>query len=578
MTNVFVSLLVLIVGFILLMKGADFFVEGSSSIATRFHIPSLIIGLTIVAMGTSLPECAVSITASMEGNNALAVANAVGSNIFNLMVVCGISALFVPIAVQVNTLKREFPFSVLCAILLMILGYFGMILGHIDGIVLLILFVGYIVYMIVSAKKAMNTYQEEEEIKVISMGLSLVYIVGGAIAIKFGGDFVVDSASNIALSLGMSQNLVGLTIVALGTSLPELVTSMVAAKKGEVDMALGNVIGSNVFNILFVLGIAATISPITFIFENIIDILILTIFSLIVLYFGFKKRYKEIYMKKIVFLDIDGTLVTPNYPLSDFVKKGIKKARENGHLIFLCTGRNRVGIESIMSDDFDGCICSAGGYLEIKGEMIETTYLDKEEVEQARKVFEQNHILYNLESTYMTFASEELRHYFAHALLGDEGTNSEFERLKEQQKKEYHMVDISKYQDQGIHKLCFIAFNREDIEKTKILLPNYHFIVHEMFSQHSINGEIIKKGMDKGLAIKKVVETLHMKMEDTIAFGDSMNDYEMLQVCNYGVAMKNACQELKASADNICESVENDGVYYEMERLGLFECLDRNNC
>ena len=283
MTNVFVSLLVLIVGFILLMKGADFFVEGSSSIATRFHIPSLIIGLTIVAMGTSLPECAVSITASMDGNNALAVANAVGSNIFNLMVVCGISALFVPIAVQVNTLKREFPFSVLCAILLMILG-------HIDGIVLLILFVGYIVYMIVSAKKAMNTYQEEEEIKVISMGLSLVYIVGGAIAIKFGGDFVVDSASNIALSLGMSQNLVGLTIVALGTSLPELVTSIVAAKKGEVDMALGNVIGSNVFNILFVLGIAATISPITFIFENIIDILILTIFSLIVLYFGFTKH------------------------------------------------------------------------------------------------------------------------------------------------------------------------------------------------------------------------------------------------------------------------------------------------
>ena len=255
-------------------------------------------------------------------------------------------------------------------------------------------------------------------------------------------------------------------------------------------------------------------------------------------------------MKKIVFLDIDGTLVTPNYSLSALVKKGIKKARENGHLIFLCTGRNRVGIENIMSDDFDGCICSAGGYLEIKGEMIETTYLDKEEVEQARKVFEQNHMLYNLESTYMTFASDE------------------------QQRKEYHMIDISKYQDQGIHKLCFIAFNREDIEKTKILLPNYHFIVHEMFSQHSINGEIIKKGMDKGLAIKKVVETLHMKMEDTIAFGDSMNDYEMLQVCNYGVAMKNACQELKASADNICESVENDGVYYEMERLGLFECLD----
>ena len=265
-------------------------------------------------------------------------------------------------------------------------------------------------------------------------------------------------------------------------------------------------------------------------------------------------------MKKIVFLDIDGTLVTPNYPLSDFVKKGIKKARENGHLIFLCTGRNRVGIESIMSDDFDGCICSAGGYLEIKGEMIETTYLDKEEVEQARKVFEQNHMLYNLESTYMTFASDELRHYFAHALLGDEGTNSEFERLKEQQKKEYHMIDISKYQDQGIHKLCFIAFSREDIEKTKILLPNYHFIVHEMFSQHSINGEIIKKGMDKGLAIKKIVETLHMKMEDTIAFGDGRNDLEMLEEVNTGVAMGNAVPEAKAVANEVCQDVIDDGI------------------
>ena len=290
MTNIFISLLVLVVGFALLMKGADFFVEGSSSIATSFHIPSLIIGLTIVAMGTSLPECAVSITASMDGNNALAVANAVGSNIFNLMVVCGISALFVPIAVQIDTLKKEFPFSIVCAILLMVLGYLGMTLGRIDGLIFLALFVGYIVYMIMSAKKAMNTYQEEEEIKVISMGLSLIYIVGGAIAIKFGGDFVVESASSIALSLGMSQNLVGLTIVALGTSLPELVTSIVAARKGEVDMALGNVIGSNIFNILLVLGVAATISPITFIFENIIDILVLTVFSVIVLYFGFTKH------------------------------------------------------------------------------------------------------------------------------------------------------------------------------------------------------------------------------------------------------------------------------------------------
>lgn len=286
----FLTIVMLVLGFVLLMKGADFFVEGSSSVATRFHIPSMIIGLTIVAMGTSLPECAVSITASMSGNNALSIANAVGSNIFNLMVVCGISAIFVPLAVSKDTLKKEFPFSILCAILLMVLGFIGMSLSRIDGLVMTVIFIGYIVYMVVSAKKAMNAYSEEDEVKVIPMYQSILYIVGGAVAIKFGGDFVVDSASNIALALGMSQNLIGLTIVACGTSLPELVTSIVAAKKGEVDMALGNVIGSNVFNILFVLGMASLISPIAFIFENIIDILVLVGFSIIVLYFGFTKQ------------------------------------------------------------------------------------------------------------------------------------------------------------------------------------------------------------------------------------------------------------------------------------------------
>lgn len=284
------TILMLILGFVLLMKGADFFVEGSSSVATRFHIPSMIIGLTIVAMGTSLPECAVSITASLSGNNALSIANAIGSNIFNLMVVCGISAIFVPLTVSKDTLKKEFPFSILCALLLMVFGFIGMSLSRIDGLILTVIFISYIVYMVISAKKAMNAYSEEDEVKVIPMYQSILYIIGGAIAIKFGGDFVVDSASNIALALGISQNLIGLTIVACGTSLPELVTSIVAAKKGEVDMALGNVIGSNVFNILFVLGMASLISPIAFIFENIIDIVVLVVFSMIVLYFGFTKQ------------------------------------------------------------------------------------------------------------------------------------------------------------------------------------------------------------------------------------------------------------------------------------------------
>lgn len=294
MMNLLLSFGLLVVGFVLLIKGADVFVEGSSSVASRFHIPSIIIGLTIVAMGTSLPECAVSVTASLSGKNALAVANVVGSNIFNLMVVCGASTLFVPLTVSYDTLKKEFPFSIFCAVLLAVLGFAGMVLGRIDGIIFLILFVFYIIYMIISAKKAIDSYEDEsEDIQLMPIWQSIVFIVGGAIAIKYGGDFVVNSASFIASTFGMSQNLIGLTIVALGTSLPELVTSMVASKKGEVDMALGNVIGSNVFNILFVLGIAAAISPITFIMENLIDIAILTVFSLIVLYFGLTKSQIE---------------------------------------------------------------------------------------------------------------------------------------------------------------------------------------------------------------------------------------------------------------------------------------------
>lgn len=277
----------LVVGFVFLVKGADFFVEGSSSVAKRFHVPSLIIGLTIVAMGTSLPETAVSVTASLVDNNALAVSNAVGSNIFNLMVVIGFCAVLTPVAVDKQTLKRDFPFSVLCAVILLALGFIGMELGHVDGVVLLVLFAIYIVVLVRVTLKHKNHAESEleeetEEIKLLSVPLSLVYIVLGGAAIVIGGDMVVDTASRIAIDLGMSQTLVGLTIVSIGTSLPELVTSIVAAKKNEVDMALGNAIGSNVFNFLMVLGIASAISPIAFITENIIDIIVLIVFSIIV--------------------------------------------------------------------------------------------------------------------------------------------------------------------------------------------------------------------------------------------------------------------------------------------------------
>lgn len=290
---------ILVIGFVLLIKGADFFVEGSSSVAKQLRVPSLIIGMTIVAMGTSLPELAVSVTASMTGNNSLAVSNVVGSNIFNLIVVCGACALFTPLTIQKDTLMKEFPFSIICAGLLFVLGYFGMTLGRVDGIIFLVIFVCYLLWMIHSAKKARNAGNKleqeeielaEEEIKILPVWKCIIYIVGGMIAIKFGGDFVVDGASVIAAGLGLSQTLIGLTVVALGTSLPELVTSIVAAKKDEVDMALGNVIGSNLFNILLILGVAATISPISFLVENMIDIVILIVMSIIVWIFAWTSQ------------------------------------------------------------------------------------------------------------------------------------------------------------------------------------------------------------------------------------------------------------------------------------------------
>lgn len=290
MREIMIAIVTLVAGFVLLIKGADFFVEGSSSVAKRLKVPSIIIGMTIVAMGTSLPECAVSVTASVSNNNALAVSNAIGSNIFNLLIVCGGCALFAPLAVQKDTLKKEFPFSVVCAFLLLSLGYVGMELGRVDGVILLFVFAVYLVWMVCSAVKARAGAAKGEEYKILPVWKCLVFIVGGMIAIKFGGDFVVDGASVIAAWFGLSQNLIGLTVVALGTSLPELVTSIVAAKKNEVDMALGNVIGSNVFNILFVLGIAASISPIAFIGENVIDIALLIVMSLIIWIFAWTKK------------------------------------------------------------------------------------------------------------------------------------------------------------------------------------------------------------------------------------------------------------------------------------------------
>lgn len=301
-------ILLLAVGFAFLVKGADFFVEGSSSIAKKLKVPPIIIGLTIVAMGTSLPETAVSVTASLVQNNELAVSNVVGSNIFNLMFVIGVCSILTPIMVQKATVVRDIPLSLGCALFLLVLGVSGlgdkagMTLGHADGVIFLIVFAGYIFTMVRSAMKARAAGQKVEiegveecdNMKELSYGKSILFLIVGAATIAFGGDLTVDTASRIAIELGMSQTLVGLTIVSIGTSLPELVTSVVAARKNEVDMAVGNAVGSNIFNILMVLGISSAISPVALIRENIIDIVLLMVFSVMVWIFaGTRKKIER---------------------------------------------------------------------------------------------------------------------------------------------------------------------------------------------------------------------------------------------------------------------------------------------
>ena len=266
----------LVVGFVLLIKGADFFVEASSSIAKTLRVPSIIIGLTIVAFGTSMPELAVSTTASLAGNNEIAVGNVIGSNIFNLLVVLGACGAIRPFAVQ---LRWDYAASVgvAAALFFMIVG--DHFVSRTEAIILLVLFA---VFVAMTVRDALtNRIEEEEEYKSITPLRCAIYIVGGLTAIVCGGDLVVECAKEITLALGMSQTLVGLTVVALGTSLPELVTSVVASRKGENGLALGNVIGSNIFNILMVLGASAAVKPVPVNGLAVVDAACLIVFSLI---------------------------------------------------------------------------------------------------------------------------------------------------------------------------------------------------------------------------------------------------------------------------------------------------------
>lgn len=277
----------LVVGFLLLIKGADLFVEGSASLAHIWKVPSLIVGLTIVAMGTSAPEASVSITAGLSGSNEIAIGNIVGSNIFNGMIVVGVCAMMGAFSVDRKLLKRDIPVSLGAALLLVIM-MMDFTLSRVEGMILVILMVAYIIWTIKDALAARKNEPDQEVSYSISK--SVIFIMIGLAMIILGGNLVVENASAIASIFGVSQNLIALTIVAIGTSLPELVTSITAARKGEHGLALGNAIGSNIFNILFILGFSVVLSPIKVVMESFYDSVILIGISIILFLFSATRK------------------------------------------------------------------------------------------------------------------------------------------------------------------------------------------------------------------------------------------------------------------------------------------------
>ncbi len=300
---IFGYFVLLIIGFAALIKGADLFVDGSSSLARIFHISGVIIGLTIVALGTSAPELAVSTVAALSGSNEIALSNVVGSNLFNLLSVLGVCALIHPLPVADDINKRDFPVSIIATVFLLIVTCSKSIVSgtaviagmedivgsvsRVTGIVLLVAFVCYIAYLIFDAKKHP---EEEQDTEHATFKKCILLILVGIVMIAAGGQAVVTSAKAIARTFGMSETLIGLTIVAVGTSLPELVTSIVAAGKGETGMAVGNVVGSNIFNLLFILGVSSTIHPITVNMASLIDMAILIVVSVLTFVFALTKK------------------------------------------------------------------------------------------------------------------------------------------------------------------------------------------------------------------------------------------------------------------------------------------------
>lgn len=285
--------ILLIIGFALLIKGADLFVNGSSNIAKLLRVPTILIGLTIVAFGTSSPEATISIIAALKGNADVALGNAVGSNILNITLILGVTAFLYPLRVESETIRKEIPFALLASVALLILmsdialqGSSSNLLTRSDGFILLLFLSIFMYYLIEIGLKSRKEKADEPVPEDIRWGKNILITILGLAAIIFGGDLVVDNGTEIAYSLGMSEALVGLTIIAIGTSLPELVTSISAALKKESEIALGNIVGSNIFNILFVLGGSATISPLATNNKMFIDVILMIVLTIILLVFS----------------------------------------------------------------------------------------------------------------------------------------------------------------------------------------------------------------------------------------------------------------------------------------------------
>ena len=294
------EILLIIVGFVLLIKGADYLVEGASNIAKKFHIPEIIIGLTIVSIGTSMPELFVSLTSALEGYSDMAMGNVIGSNVCNLLLILGLSSFIRTIKFQENTKKYEIPMCFIVSIIFMILCNIGDGISRIDALLLLVLFIGFISYTIVMGLKSKKeeTKEEKKEIVKINIVKNIIYVIGGIVALKFGGDFVVDNAVSIANRFNLSEKLISLTILAVGTSLPELVTSVTAAFKGNSDIAIGNIIGSNIFNMLLIIGASALIKPIIYNTSYNLDMVILLFGTILLMLFPVLSKNKNEMHKK----------------------------------------------------------------------------------------------------------------------------------------------------------------------------------------------------------------------------------------------------------------------------------------